>query len=315
MHDTISTSIPLQSVLNATTKQAEEINSLTNWFFIAAAFIMLVVLTFTVYVIMRFNADKRRNKEKKELSRKWEIPMIGIPSAMIIVFLVYSIITMGHVLPDNDNSPPDLIVIAHQWWWEARYPDYKVVTANEIHLPAQRNLKIQLQSADVIHDWWVPSFGNKMDMIPGRLNYIHINVKKPGVYYGTCSEFCGRQHAQMRLIIVAEKNEDYLQWLSQQQRDVVMESATLPGAALFIREGCGSCHTIKGTPANGDRAPELTHLASRKTLLTGLVPNDSGELAGFIKAPHFIKPGINMPDFRLPDSTVRKLAGYLSCLK
>lgn len=309
----ISPDIPLQSVLRSSSHQAEEINRITNYFFIAAGFILLVVTALTVYVLYKFNA-KRPQTASKPMSKKWEIAMIGVPSLLVAVFLFLNIKTINSVEPDHNGQIPEAIITAHQWWWEASYPSSNVIAANEIHLPAGKKILLKLLAADVIHDWWVPQFGNKMDMVPAQENYLWLTIKEPGEYYGVCSEFCGVQHAHMRLKIIAQNEEDYNNWLMQHQQPA-MNTPSISGAQLFMQKTCGNCHRINGTQAKGTVGPDLTHLGSRQTLLAGLLENNLENLENWIKDPQQLKPGAYMPDFHLDDTTVKSIAAYLNSLK
>lgn len=300
-------------MLHSSSQQAEEINRLTNYFFVAAGFILLVVMVLTGYVLYKFRWNQKEISSKP-LSRKWEIAMIGVPSLLVAIFLYLNIKTIISVEPDHGNNTPDVIITAHQWWWEANYPSSNVVTANEIHLPVGKKILLKLLSADVVHDWWIPQFGNKMDMVPTQANYLWLDIKQPGEYYGICSEFCGAQHAHMRLKVIAQNEEEYNNWLMQ-RRQPVMNTAFTGGAQLFMTKTCGNCHRINGTAANGTVGPDLTHLGSRQTLLAGLLENNLQNLQNWIKDPQQIKPGAYMPDFHLDDTTVKSIAVYLNSLK
>jgi cytochrome c oxidase subunit 2 len=309
----VSPEIPLQSVLRSSSRQAEEINHLTNYFFIAAGFILLIVTALTAYVLYKFR-DTKNETSIKPLSNKWEIATIGIPSLLIAVFLYLNIKTINRVEPGRRNETPDVVVTAHQWWWEAHYPSSNVVTANEIHLPAGKKILLKLLAADVIHDWWIPQFGNKMDMVPNQENYLWLDIKQPGEYYGVCSEYCGAQHAHMRLKVIAQNEEEYNHWLLQNQSSA-MNTTFASGAQLFVTKTCGNCHRISGTQAKGIVGPDLTHLGSRQTLLAGLLENNIQNLENWIRDPQRIKPGAYMPDFHLDDTTVKSIAAYLNSLK
>ncbi|WP_158642745.1 cytochrome c oxidase subunit II [Chitinophaga japonensis] len=312
--DSISVDIPLQSIFDAASQQGIEINRLTGAFFIAAGFILLVVTGLTAYILYRFRTG-RAPAATRSPAGSWEVAMIGIPFLMVGGFLYYSIHTMQRVLPDAAGRTPDVIITAHQWWWEARYPGSGAVTANEIHLPVKKRLLLRLLSADVIHDWWIPAFGNKMDLVPNRENHLWLTIDKPGVYYGACSEFCGAQHAGMRLVVVVQPQEAFDKWQAHHAAPASPEAAALPGAALFMEQTCADCHRIAGTAANGTTGPDLTHVAGRQTLLTGLIRNDRAHLEAFLRNPQERKPGIYMPYLHLADSTVKALTAYLSQLE
>lgn len=309
----VSPDIPLQSVLRSSSRQAEEINRVGNYFYIAAGFILLIVATSTAFVLYTFR-EKKYNGAKRTLNGNWEIAMIGIPSLLVAAFLYLNIKTINSVEPPVNGAVPEAVITAHQWWWEAKYPSANVITANEIHLPAGKKILLKLLASDVIHDWWIPQFGNKMDMVPTQENYLWLNIKQPGDYYGICSEFCGAQHAHMRIKVIAQTQDDYNNWLKQHQQTATTTSFS-SGAQLFMTKTCGNCHRITGTAANGSVGPDLTHIGSRETLLAGLLENNIQNLESWIKHPQQIKPGANMPDFHLDDTTTKAISDYLFSLK
>lgn len=307
-----SPEIPVTYVMNSSSVQADHINRVTNYFFLAAGFILLVVTSLTAYVLYKFRESKQAIETTKTLSKKWEFLTIGVPVLLVGVFLYLNISTIQTVEPEVNGRTPDVVITGHQWWWEAAYPG-DVTTANEIHLPAGRSLLLKLLSADVIHDWWIPQFGNKKDMVPGQVTYLWLNIKKPGEYWGICSEFCGAQHAHMRVKVIAQTDADYQQWLQLRRQASVASSS--PGAQLFMQKTCGNCHRIKGTEARGSTGPDLTHLGSRHTILAGMLVNNEENLEHWIRHPQKVKPGAYMPDFKLDDTTVKQIAAYLYSLK
>jgi cytochrome c oxidase subunit 2 len=222
---------------------------------------------------------------------------------------------MNRVLPEKANRPADVVITGHQWWWEVQYPAAHLITANEIHLPVGKTLLLKLLSGDVIHDWWVPELGNKMDMVPNRDNYIWLTINKPGTYYGTCSEFCGAQHAHMMIRVVAQPDQDYQSWLQSNQQAALPAVSRSKGAQVFNSLSCADCHRIQGTPAMGSAGPDLTHVASRQTLLSGMLINNESNLEAWLRDPQKVKPGANMPKFLLSDSTLKALVAYLNSLK
>jgi cytochrome c oxidase subunit 2 len=306
------------SIFNAKSQQAEQINRVTNYFFAAATGIFLVVCVLTFVVVFKYRRKEHvESSPGKVLPRWWEIPMIAIPALLVGLFLYLTVTTMYRVLPDRRAGPPDVIVTGHQWWWEVQYPGQRVVTANEIHVPVGKKLFILLRSADVIHDWWIPQFGNKMDMVPGQDNYIWLMVTEQGTYTGGCSEFCGAQHAGMLLRVIAEPEAAFASWLNHQGAPAAasLDTGTTTGRQLFVSSSCGNCHQIAGTSAVGHAGPDLTHLGSRSTLLSGLVKNDSETLSRWIADPQTIKPGANMPKFLLDNRSIQSITSYLLSLK
>jgi cytochrome c oxidase subunit 2 len=219
--------------------------------------------------------------------------------------------------PASEAQKADLVSTAHQWWWELYYPGSGVRSANEIFLPVDRRLLLRLYSADVVHDFWVPSLGKKVDVIPNHPNHLWLDIDRPGTYLGTCDEFCGAEHAWMRIRVTGQTASEFSQWIEHQSKPAQSPAGAeaLKGSRLFTVRTCANCHNIKGTPANGTIAPDLTHLASRVTIGTGVMTNTPKNLFRWIQDPQAIKPGCNMPTLHLPKSEVTALADYLGELK
>lgn len=208
-------------------------------------------------------------------------------------------------------------VIGRQWWWEIRYPASGAVTANEMHIPVGTRVQVVATTADVIHSLWVPRLARKIDMIPGRENRILFDTRYPGTYYGQCSEFCGSQHAHMGLTVIAEPRASFEAWLANMARPA-SAPATAParvGLGLFLARGCGGCHQLRGTGAQGTIAPDLTHLATRSTLAALAIQNTPAQLAAWIRDPQAIKPGNHMPDLGLSSAEAQQIAAFLEALK
>jgi cytochrome c oxidase subunit 2 len=210
---------------------------------------------------------------------------------------------------------------AHQWWWEARYddadPSKVFTTANELHVPVGRPVVLTLKADDVIHSFWVPNLHGKKDLIPGRESTFSFRADRAGVYRGQCAEYCGYQHANMALFVVADAPADYERWALQQlapARDPTTEEQK-QGMALFVGTTCAMCHAIQGTSAQGRRAPDLTHVASRMTLAAGTILNNAGTRAAWIANPQGIKPGVNMPAHALAPPDLAAINAYLGSLQ
>jgi cytochrome c oxidase subunit 2 len=309
----------LGSMLDPQSAQAEAISRLTIYFFVAGGFIFLLVCVLTAVFLEKFRArpgDKEKSGQRIK-SRKIEWLMVGVPLLMVSLFFVLTVRAMHEIQPPVGNTRPEVVITAHQWWWGAEYPSAGVTTANEIHLPVGRNILLRMSSADVIHNWWVPQLGNKMDVLPGRFNYLWLHINKPGYYEGACSEFCGQQHAWMRIRVYAQPEHEYRQWLASQSRPAAAPEGELAarGAGCFQALSCGDCHHIAGAAAASNEGPSLTHFASRQTMLTGKLRNDSASLDAWLANPQHIKPGAYMPDFLLEDTTRQALVAYLMQLK
>jgi cytochrome c oxidase subunit 2 len=224
---------------------------------------------------------------------------------------------------DEPPAPGEFVVevTGRQYWWEVRYrdvrPQLEFETANELRIPVGRRVVVRLRSKDVIHSFWVPGLQGKMDLIPGRANAIVLTAAQPGVWRGQCAEFCGVQHAKMAFTVVAEPPERYEAWAARQRTDAPTpaDSAGLADRDSFLASGCVLCHAVRGTPAHGDRGPDLTHLASRLTLAAGTLPNTRGHLYGWVADPQAIKPGSLMPPVPLDARDLHAIVRYLSTLE
>jgi cytochrome c oxidase subunit 2 len=210
-----------------------------------------------------------------------------------------------------------LVVTGHQFWWQADYPASGVVTANEIHIPAGKPLSVRLDSKDVLHEFWVPELSRKMTAVPGHPNHIWLQADKPGVYIGSCSEFCGTQHAWMRIVVVADEQSKFEEWQrAQLQPSRTTTSAAAKGLALFQTSTCMNCHAIRGVPgANASVAPDLTHVASRRQIGAGIMENTPANLRLWVKTPQHVKPGVFMPDFNFNEEELDALGEYLATLR
>ena len=223
---------------------------------------------------------------------------------------------------DTERTPADARVTGHQWWWEIAYLDtdrrVQFATANELHIPVGTSFDIDLESADVIHSWWVPRLHGKVDLVPGRTNRIRIGADTPGVYVGMCAEFCGAQHTNMGFRVIADTREDYDAWLAAQRRPAAVphEPSTMRGLAEFETGPCALCHSVRGTRAQGSVGPDLTHLAGRRTLAAGMLDNDAAALHAWVVDAPALKPGTQMPALPMFDGpALHALVSYLQSLE
>jgi cytochrome c oxidase subunit 2 len=200
------------------------------------------------------------------------------------------------------EMPADIIVTGHRWWWQVEYqgaqPTDAIRSANEIRIPTGKLVTIELHSADVIHSFWVPKLQGKVDLIPGHANHIAISADTPGRYEGQCGEFCGAQHAHMRLAVIAMPPADYATWRAHEATDASPPVDPKPrrGLHVFETKACAMCHTVRGTRGRGTIGPDLTHFAERAELATNAFPNNRGFLGGWVVHAQGMKPGVEMPD-------------------
>ncbi len=306
------------SVFHPDTPQARAIARLFYFDLVIAAVIFLTVTSLVVYIAIRF---RHRRGDPVPLqddgNYKLEIAWTVIPALILLSLLTATGVTMYKVNPPIGDRQPDVIVRAHQWWWEYHYPASGVVTANEMHMVAGSDWLIEVQSADVVHDYWVPDLCAKTDAIPGHPNFVWVKPHNAGVYLGTCAEYCGTEHALMGIRVIVESRDAFEKWV-QGQLQVPGPPTTKQGRRgekLFEQHTCVNCHHIAGTRANGRVGPDLTHVADRQTLAAGVLKNNLDNLARWIRTPQTVKPGCHMPDMSLTKDEARAIAVYLEELK
>ncbi len=288
------------------------------------AVIFVVVAGLIVYTVWRFRRrpsdDSAQEPPQVYGSNQIEAAWTIIPILIVFVLIGVSARVIAGV--ENASPPPKALkvrLIGHQWWWEVQYPDYGIVTANEIHVPAtpdgQRATYLELTSVDVIHSFWIPELAGKTDLIPNRVNYAWIDPRVPGVYVGNCAEYCGTQHAQMLLRVIADTPENFKTWTEQQQRPAENDPQVSDARNVFGSLACVNCHDIRGTPSVGKFGPDLTHLMSRRTLAAGVLVNDTKNLRAWVDDPQKAKPGCLMPSMKLNDQQLEQVVSYLQSLK
>jgi cytochrome c oxidase subunit II len=293
---------------------------------VVSVVIFLIVAGLVCYSLFRYRARENPKEPPQTAgSKRLELIVTAGPMMLVVALFVVTIRTMAFIdAPLNPSGPPDLIVTGHQWWWEARYPN-GAVTANEIHIPYGRRLLVQVESADVIHDFWAPQLARKIDAVPGLSSFVWLRADRPGAYEGACAEFCGTQHAWTRFSVVAEEEASFSAWLKHTSEPAPVPAPGRPaqgasllqqkGASLFEQKKCGDCHAISGTPATGRSAPDLTHVASRTILGGGISRNTPQNLLQWIANPQMAKPGNHMPDSHLSNEEAEALLAYLEALQ
>jgi cytochrome c oxidase subunit II len=302
----------LQSALDPASASAGLIHELGLVLYIGTAVIFAAVTGLALY------AACARPRQLSE--RLW---LVGggliFPVVVLGALFVYAL-HVGHALSGAPSRPADIEVTGKLWWWEVRYPGdgRTAVLANEMYVPVGRPVEIALATDNVIHSFWIPALAGKVDMIPGRVNRLVIEADRPGIYRGQCAEYCGAQHAWMAFYVVAVPEDAYRQWLAGQASPArePADAFLRLGREAFLREGCGACHSVRGTPAAGAQGPDLTHVGSRLSLAAGRLGNDPGALAGWIADSQHLKPGNLMPaGYNLSGEELRAVAAYLESLK
>jgi len=289
--------------------------------------IFVVVGGLIVYTIWRFRRkpgdDSRQEPPQVYGSNQIEIAWTVIP--ILIVFILIGVSARVIAAIQNASPPHSTLkirLIGHQWWWEVEYPDFKVKTANEIHVPVNADghtaTYLQLESLDVIHSFWVPQIAGKTDLIPNRVNYMWIDPKEAGIFFGNCAEYCGTQHANMLLRLVVQPQNEFNAWVAQQAQPAEanpVDPGVAQGKNMFESLACVNCHRVQGTTATGVFGPDLTHLMSRQTIGAGVLPMNHQNLRDWVNDPQNAKPGCFMPSMKLTDAELDQVVSYLESLR
>ncbi len=337
-----------QSALRPASDFATSLDDLFRGIFFWAVIVFVLVEGALLVAVFRFR-DREGKRDVKHVHGNTilEISWTLAPALILVLIAVPTIRTIWEV--DRPTTDPDALLIeavGRQWWWEFRYPEFGIVTANEIHVPVGRTVDIRLTSADVIHSFWFPRAGGKRDVIPGHENQLWFKMDSVGVFPGQCAEFCGMSHALMKMEMVSESAEDFEAWVALQQQPALGTGDTAPpaepqevgagdempephedpldaglravldaGNQAFLGSGCIACHRIEGTVAAGVLGPDLTHVGSRRKIAAGILDNTPENMASWLRDPSALKPGSLMPTLNLDEDTIRTLVAYLESLK
>jgi cytochrome c oxidase subunit 2 len=290
--------------------------------------IFLVVAGMLLYALIRYRQrPEDSNREPAQIygSNQIELSWTVIPILIVVMlFLATTRVILGTQAIPKPDSAMNVTVIGHQFWWEYRYPQLGVVTANELHIPVSDPAHptptyLTMSSADVAHSFWVPRLAGKTDVIPNKINTMWIDPQQPGLYLGQCAQYCGTQHAKMLLRVYAQTPADFAVWVNQQRQVAVQDFSANPiaaeGLSVFMRNACINCHTVSGTVATGRFGPDLTHLASRDTIASGAIQNTPENLRAWIDNPNSMKPGSLMPAMHLNNHDLDVITAYLTQLR
>jgi cytochrome c oxidase subunit II len=303
-------------VLDSAGPFAGPLNILAWVLFAMGAAVLLIVLVALGLALF----GPRRWRKRLGGERLIWIGGVAFPVVVLSALLIYGLGLTSRLTQEPEPGEMRVRIIGEMWWWRVTYLDAGgreiLRDANEVHIPAGQPVVFELESADVIHSFWVPRLGGKVDMIPGRRNLMRFQADAAGVYGGQCAEYCGGPHALMGLVVVAHEPRDFEAWLSRQTAPAVAASLPNAGAAVFDRAGCGACHTVAGTPFNGLAGPDLSHVGSRRTLGAGILANNQGTMAAWISDSQAIKPGNRMPAYPvLTGQELRDVSAWLESLK
>ena len=320
-HDALLGSLAAGGALSPEGPAAREIASL--WW----VMLWLGVAVFTLFVVLLVRGLLRGRGSAAEddagavspASRRRWLVLGGVvmPAVVLVVVLVATVDTMADLQTDGSSDALQIEIVGHQWWWEVNYTAAGVTTANEIHIPVGRPVEFTLTSADVIHSFWVPQLGGKLDLLPEDENVLVLQADTPRVYRSQCAEFCGLQHANMAFVVVAEPADEFQAWLDAQSEPPAAPAAgaAQEGEQVFLQSKCIECHAIRGTSTPEKPGPDLTHFAARTSISAALLPDTPQQLRDWIADPQHFKEGTSMPAADLSDSDLEALAAYLQGLE
>jgi cytochrome c oxidase subunit II len=309
----------MQSALDTAGPLAEHIARLF-WIFVGvAAVVYFLVIGFLVHALRRSREARAAPRDTRKALR-----VVGGAvgaTALILVGLALADFFAGRAVTRAPGDAMRVRITAHQWWWEIEYldgtPSERVRTANELHIPVGKPVALELISDDVIHSFWVPSLNGKKDLLPGYTTNLQLIASRPQVFKGECAEFCGYQHAHMSISVQAHAAEDFVRWQTAQRLTPPepVDPLQRRGREVFMRSTCTQCHRVQGTDAGAMLGPDLTHVASRKHLAAGTLPNNPGAMASWIRDPQRFKPGTRMPASQLAGEDLNALVAWLGTLR
>jgi cytochrome c oxidase subunit 2 len=310
-----------QSPLAPVTDEAQRLYGLWNLMLGICGGVYVLVLLFLGWALWR----NRRRLEAPSLNPNDRGLQLGLTAWAAFITVGLAVIAGASFLVDRSLAaahPGDVVqvrVTGQQWWWRVQYRTPSggwIETANEVHLPLNRPARIEVATTDVIHSFWIPNLAGKQDTIPGRINTLFATPRRTGWFRGQCAEFCGLQHAQMALDVKVESPKAFDAWLTGQAgaSSAPPDPVAARGQQIVTTQTCGQCHSVRGTPANGRAAPDLTHVASRRSLAAGTLPFNRGALMGWITQPQAAKPGAEMPPSGLAPADTLAVVHYLEGL-
>ena len=312
------------SIFDPRSTPSKSIYQLSHFVLAITGLIFLVVFTLLVYVVVKYRrrpGDDGREPAQVYGSTQIELAWTVIP-VLIVVVLFLATARVIHSIQDapKPEAALEVVAVGHQFWWEFRYPQLGVVTANELHIPVSEAAHptptfLTLLSADTDHSFWVPQLAGKTDLIPNRVNHMWMDPYQTGIFLGQCAQYCGTQHAKMLLRVSVDSSEEFATWVRGQQQPAVLDANVTAGRRIFETTACINCHAIGGSVADGRFGPDLTHLMSRHTIASGAAENTKANLRLWIQKPDAIKPGSLMPAMQLSNADLDVLVDYLQTLR
>jgi len=314
----------LTNIFAPASTPAQSIVNLSVFVLTITAVIFIVVAALLAYAIVKFRATAANaDREPAQVygSTQIELAWTIIP-VLVVVVLFTATARVIHAIEDarQPENALEVTVIGHQFWWEYRYPQLRILTANELHVPVSdparpRPTFLTLMSADTDHSFWVPALAGKTDLIPNRINRMWFDPQRIGVFLGQCAQYCGTQHGKMLQRVSVDSPEDFEAWVNAQRQPASEDPQALAGRRVFETTACINCHAVRGTVADGRFGPDLTHLMSRVTIASGAAENTPDNLRSWLRNPDAIKPGSLMPAMQVSDSDLDALVRYMQSLR
>ena len=319
--------VPFGNILDPASLDVQQIANLW-WFLFALMVVVFVGVTTTLfYVIYQFRA-RPGNDQGRPIwgNTRLEVVWTAVPALLLTVVFLISLVVIGaidapaysaHPAAQETGESVRVQAIGHLWWWEFRLPDLGVDSVNELHVPVNRRIELELISENVIHSYWVPQLHPKRDVIPGQVNTLSYFPTSTGVFAGVCAQFCGVQHAWMLFRVFVDTEEDFQAWVRAQGSEASPPDSPLAqrGMEIFLSTTCQSCHVIRGVGGQPGVGPELTHMGSRSIIGAGVLENTPEHMARWLRDPQAVKPGNLMPNSRLTEEEVQALTAYMESLK
>ena len=317
-----------QGALQPLGRQAVRIAGLGDLFLAITGLVFVLVVGTALWAFARGAKRARANDDAPILEPSGEprltraVTASTVVSLLLLAILLIASVATGRSL--SEFAPPKPLrvkITAYQWWWKIEYPgnhpDEQVVTANELHVPAGRPVELELKSGDVIHSFWLPNLDGKHDLIPSQPKKVLFEAERLGTYAGRCAEFCGYQHAHMDILLVAQTPSEFEAWLAGQRQPAAEPQTDRErrGREIMEQSACALCHTVSGTKALGGVGPDLSHLASRRTLATGAAVREREAMKAWLSNPQQLKPGTQMPAIALSSPDMAALLDYLETLR
>ncbi|HLG71158.1 MAG TPA: cytochrome c oxidase subunit II [Chloroflexota bacterium] len=307
-----------QTTIAPLSEFADDIQFLLKLTFWAAVGVGVIVEAVLIWVVLHYKSRATDPAIPPQIHGNTPVEIIWtiIPAVLLMIVAFF---TIPIIFKTQAPAPADALqvrVVGHQWWWEFQYPGLGITTANEVHMPVGKTVAFDLESADVMHSFWLPRLGGKRDVIPNHVNRLWWTPQEIGTTPGQCAQFCGTSHANMRMIAVVQSQADFDKWVADQKAPPANPSGgeAADGKAVFSRSACIGCHTIEGV-SQGTVGPNLTHVGSREILASGILKNTPQDMAAWLHDPPGEKPGSLMPNLHLSDNDVNALVAYLESLK